>query len=111
MKRCFWMVVLLGLNWRAMGQTNVFPVFRLETARDYLQSVSDALLVQAGTNAESYWLLAQVQSTLGRKDEAQRLARLSLARGPNLAEVRLFLAKLFIREDRLEEAATSLRQA
>jgi superkiller protein 3 len=111
MKRCFTILLWLAASWCVNAQTNVFPMFRVETAREYLQVISAALPGQTGTNAETYWLQARVQNELGRKDAAERLAQLSLQLDPNRADVCMFLARLMIREDRLEEAAAALRNA
>lgn len=95
----------------ACDATNAFPVFQVAHARDYLQTVSEALPAESGTNAETCYLRAQIQSQLGRKDKAEHLARQALACDTNRADIELFLANLLIRQDHLQEAADCLRAA
>ena len=106
-----WLGLTPGLGWGLGAETNAFPPFEVQKARDYLDTVSQALAAQAGTNVEAWFIRAQLQSQLGRKDQAERLARQGLERAPERADVHVFLADLLIRQDRLEEAARCLRQA
>ncbi len=93
------------------AQTNLFPEFHLETARDYLQALSQTVPFHAGTNAEACFIHARLESQLGDKAQAERLAREALAFDPNRADIQVFIADMLIRQDRLEEAAQCLRLA
>ena len=102
-----WLTVALP----GLAQTNAFPEFRVETARQYLQTVSQGVPTETGTNAETYFLQARLQSQLGRQEEAERLALEGLRLEPNRADMEVFLADLFIHQDRLREATQRLRRA
>jgi tetratricopeptide (TPR) repeat protein len=106
-----WMGLMPGLGARLGAQTNAFPTFEVQSARQYLETVAQGLEAQAGTNVEAWFIRARLQSQLGHKDQAERLARQGLERAPERADVHVFLADLLIRQDRLEEAARCLRQA
>src|SRR5260370_26400419 len=103
--------VLLSLTSVVKAQTNSFPEFQVENAREYLGSVSQAVWAEMGTNAQSCLMQARLQSQLGRKDLAERLARQGLSLDPSRADIEIFLADLFIRQDRLQDAAQDLRRA
>ena len=111
MKRFVWTTLVFAASWRALAQTDAFPAFDVRTARDYLARVSSEFLEQVNTNAEATFIVARLESELGRKDRAEQLAKLSLSLDPNRAEVHQFLASLFIRKDQLEDAAVELRNA
>jgi tetratricopeptide (TPR) repeat protein len=93
------------------GETNRFPEFRLETSRDYLRTLAGSFPADAGTNAQTLFLQAWLQSQLGDKAEAERLAHRALECDPRRADIDVFLAQLLIREDHLDEAAACLRDA
>jgi len=102
---------LLSLTSVVKAQTNSFPEFQVENAREYLGSVSQAVWAEMGTNAQTCLMQARLQSQLGRKDLAERLARQGLSLDPSRADIEIFLADLFIRQDRLQDAAQDLRRA
>lgn len=104
-------VLLLGLACCLQAQTNAFPEFRVAAATDYLLAVSQEAQAQAVTNAGACFLLARVQSNLGKTDVAERLARQGLELDPKRADIEYFLAEMLIREDRMEEVAQRLRRA
>jgi tetratricopeptide (TPR) repeat protein len=102
---------LLFFSCCAWADPIAFPEFKVETARDYLLAVSQALQAQGGTNADLGFMQARLLTRLGRHDEAEQSARRALAQDPNRADIQSFLADLFIRQDRLADAAVCLRQA
>ncbi len=104
-------LVVCFLASEARAETNVFPEFKPATARDYLYSVAQMVRAQAGDGADVCLLEARLQRQLGRPDEAERLVRRALKREPQRADLQSFLADLFIREDRMEDALGCLRQA
>jgi tetratricopeptide (TPR) repeat protein len=87
-----------------------FPAFDLDSAREYLSSMAAEAPVQAGTNAATCLIVARVEQELGRVDVAESWARKGLALDPRSAEAKWFLARLWIREDRTEEAIACLRE-
>ena len=91
--------------------TNTLPEFRVETAQDYFLAAARQGLAEAGTNDESCFIEARLESNLGRQDEAERLARQALNLAPNRADIEVFLAGILIHQDRMEEAAACLRRA
>ncbi|MGO8679115.1 MAG: tetratricopeptide repeat protein [Limisphaerales bacterium] len=91
--------------------TNSLPEFRAEAARDYLSAAARLGLAEAGTNAESCFIQARLQNNLGHPDEAERFARQALTLAPARAEIEVFLGSLLIHQDRMDEAAASLRRA
>src|SRR5260370_9093363 len=64
---------LLSLTSVVKAQTNSFPEFRVENAREDLGSVSQALWAEIGTNAQTCFIQARLQSQLGPKNPAQPL--------------------------------------
>jgi len=102
---------MVALGCCAWADTNAFPEFRVETARDYLQTVAQALQTQVTTNVETCVIRARLARQLGRNDEAERLARRGFEDDPQRADIQVFLADLLIRQDRLEDAAQCLRTA
>ena len=85
-----------------------FPRYRDETAREYVRTVVEA--VASGTEG-AHVLLSRIQSRMGLNAEAGRMAEAGLVHDPDSVELRLFLADLLIREDRLEEARPLLEEA
>jgi uncharacterized protein (TIGR02996 family) len=107
-----WLVAASGiLGWSAWAQTNLFPEFKAERAREYLEALAEKLPAQAGAGADWDLLQARLQSQLGRQDEAEQSARRGLERDPARADLQSFLADLFIRQDRMTEASNCLRRA
>ncbi len=107
----FWLAGGVGLSCCALAAPVAFPDFQVETARSYLETVAQALPAQTGTNAGTWLIRARVASRLGRQDEAERLAQRGLEADSRRADIQVFLADLFIRQDRLEDAARCLRAA
>lgn len=105
----FW--ILMACEMHARAQTNIFPEFQIEKAREYMQTVSQMVEGHSGANVEVQFINARLESQLGHKAEAERLARLALDRDPKRADIQVFLADIFIRQDRLDDAAKALRQA
>jgi tetratricopeptide (TPR) repeat protein len=101
----------LLLPFGSPAQSNSCPEFRVETAREYMQTVLLSVEGQVSSNAAAQFVAARFYSQLGDKREAERLARLALGQHPARAEVAVFLADLLIREDRMQEAASVLREA
>ena len=93
------------------AQTNGFPEYKPETVQAYWRTLADVISSQVGTNAQGYFCLARLQSQLGEKGEAERLARKALQTQPGRSEVAMFLADLLIRQDRMQEAAVCLQEA
>jgi Flp pilus assembly protein TadD len=93
------------------AQTNAFPEFQVSGALDYFACLAQSVAGESLTNAEVAFMLARIRSQLGRKDEAEQLARQALQNAPSHPEVRVFLADLLIRQDRMEEAKECLRDA
>lgn len=89
----------------------VFPEFKPSSARDYLTAVGGMVPVQAGTETETSFILARLRSQLGDKVEAERLARRALAGDPDRADIQGFLVGLLIHQDRMNEAADTLRKS
>ncbi len=102
---------LVGWSFACKAQTNIFPEFRPEGARAYWQTLAQTMTREIGTNVDGYFCLARLQSELGEKGEAERLARATLAANPERVEIDMFLAEALIRQDRMEEAAACLREA
>ncbi len=88
-----------------------FPVFQTTTARVYLLTVAQQGFLQAGTNADTYLILARAHGDLGESAEAERLAQEALTLDSRRADIQLFLARLLVRQDRMEEAIKHLREA
>lgn len=88
-----------------------YPAFSVGKVAEYLEAATRDLQLQAGTNAETFFLEANLWSQLGRKDKAEALARRILEEDSQRPNVQVFLAGLLIRQDRLEEAKESLRSA
>ena len=110
-RRGFWLALLgVSLAGRVQAQSSAFPEFTVPTARDYLETVAKSVQTQAGHEAEWCFLQARLMSQLGKQDEAERLARQSADRDPNRADAHSFLADLFIRQDRMEDALGQLRR-
>ncbi len=106
-----WVVPVLGLAADLQAQTNLFPEFHLESAREYLQTLAETVPLHAGTNAEACFIHARLESQLGDKAQAERLAHRALQFDSKRTDIQVFLADMLIRQDRLEEAAECLRQA
>jgi tetratricopeptide (TPR) repeat protein len=98
-------------SWCAAAQTNTLPQFQVKTAREYLQSLCQMIPLELGTNAGTFYTQARLESHLGDKREAERLAREALEMQTNRADIAVFLADILIREDRMDEAAILLRKA
>ena len=107
----YWVVIWLGFGWCAKAETNVFPPFQLDSAREYLRSVCELYQNQSGTNAEALFLRANLLRELGQAKEAEAAARQALESEPNRPDIEYFLANLYIKEDRMDEAAACLRKA
>ena len=103
--------VWVGTICSATTPSNAFPEFQLAKAAQYLLTVSQQALQQAGTNADTCLLVARVHSDLGRTDEAENWALKATQIDSTRADVELFLARLLIRQDRMEEAVDHLRKA
>ncbi len=93
------------------AQTNGYPEFRAETAREYLRVLARVVTEQTGTNIEGIFSLARIQSQLGEKQEAERLARAALETDPGRSDISIFLADMLIRQDRMKDAAECLKLA
>lgn len=106
---CLAVSPLLGAG--AGAQTHPFPEFKIEHARQYLEALSRLLPTQSVAGVDWDLLQAQLQSQLGRPDQAEQLARRKLELDPTRADVQSFLADLFIRQDRMDEAAVCLQRA
>lgn len=88
-----------------------FPSFTPDSARSYLEEVSAGFGARAGDRAAGRFIQARLHSALGQQEHAGQLARAALALEPARADIRLFLADLLIRQDRLEEAGRLLAEA
>jgi tetratricopeptide (TPR) repeat protein len=93
------------------AQTNTFPEFKIERARDYLETLTRLLPNQAGSGADWDLLQARLESQLGRHDQSEQLARRALRQDPARADIQSFLADLLIRQDRMAEAGVCLQHA
>jgi len=90
---------------------STFPEFQPAKATQYLLIVSRQALHQTGTNADTCLIVARVHSDLGSVDEAEKWALKATELDSNRADAELFLARLLVRQDRMEEAVVHLRKA
>jgi len=103
--------ILVTFAFPIQAQTNGFPEFKPEAARVYWKALARVIRNQVGTNAEGYYCLARLQSQLGEKSDAERLARKALELEPARGDIALFRAEILVRQDRMQEAAACLREA
>lgn len=106
-----WAVAIACAMACVAAEPPVFPEFKADQARGYLQAVVGQAQTEVAANAEGCFILARIRSQLGEKEAAERLARQALQLDPKRPEILSFLAGLLIRQDRLDEAARLLRQA
>lgn len=102
-----WLAFALDL----FAQTNPFPDFTVATAREYLHAVAKTAENQASHSAEAQLINARLENQLGQKAEAERLALAAFELDARRGDIQVFLADLYIQQDRLEEAAKALRRA
>ncbi len=88
-----------------------FPEFKPHEGRDYLHTVIQTIETQTNTTGAILFSLARIRGQLGESEEAERWARKAMLQGPKRSDVQLFLAEMFIKQDRMEEAARFLRGA
>ena len=81
------------------------------STRAYLTGIVAQVEAATGTDAAGCLVLAQIHSRLGEKAAAERWARRALEYDPKRSDVELFLGRLLVRQDRLEEAALCLKNA
>jgi tetratricopeptide (TPR) repeat protein len=109
------LLLFLGLVVRlfvsVQGQSTNFPEYKVESSDEYLRAVITAVQPELSKEANAFFILARVRNQLGETDEAERLGRLALQADPNRAELKSFLAGLFIHQDRMKEAAQFLQEA
>ncbi len=98
-----------GASGLLLGQeARPFPGYSDQTAREYILRMAEG----RQPLHEGEWLfLARVRNSLGLKDGARKLAREGLEAHPGSIPLRLLLADLLVREDRLEEAKPVLEEA
>ncbi len=113
-------IVAIALCCHALGESlpeaSPLPEFRSGTAREYLTNIIQIVQVQTVTTnkatlPDACFAQARVQSHLGEKEAAEYWARRGLRLASNRVDIQLFLADLLVRQDRMEEAAQTLRQA
>ncbi len=109
-------VLLMLTGWAAFfapsqAQSGEFPEFTVASSRDYLQAVMETVRLQAADREGIHLILARLQMQLGLKAEAEKTARLGLAKNPKQPELLLFLANSLIKRERLSEARPLLAQA
>lgn len=90
---------------------NKFPKFKVDTSRDYLETVGRQALSRDSDREGIHLIIAQTQSQLGLKEEAEKTARLGLEKNPKQLDLLVFLADLFTREGRLNEGRLLLERA
>ena len=106
-------IVLAGVSLKfcCSAQPAAFPEVGVDAAGDYLRTVTERLQEKHGARTELLFLRARLESQLGQQDEAERFARRALEEDTNRSDIQSFLGDLYIRQARLEDAATSLRKA
>ena len=104
-----WLLVTLWLIGRAYAGVLPLPEFKVAAAQQYFQAAVSLVETQAIDKPALCLLRARLESQLGRQDAAERLARQTLEHEALRASGWSFLADLYIRQDRLEDAAHSLR--
>lgn len=95
----------------AQERLNKFPEFTVNTSRDYLETVVQQAFSQSSDREGIHLIIAQKQSQLGLKEEAEKTARLGLEKNPKELDLLVFLADLFMREGRLDEGRLLLERA
>ena len=95
----------------AQERLNKFPEFKVNTSRDYLETVVQQAFYQSSDREGIHLIIAQTQSQLGLKEEAEKTARLGLEKNPKQLDLLVFLADLFMREGRLDEGRLLLERA
>ena len=105
--------VLLGLSFKSAWSAEIeaFTEFTIDGARDYLRIIALRIQEENKAHVEPLFMRARLESQLGQQDEAERFARRALEEDPARADIESFLGDLYIRQARLEDAATSLRKA
>ena len=105
-------LMLIGLHQNCLGaQTNLFPVFQVEKAREYLHSVSQIIANKYDTNVDILLIGAGCKNELGDKAAAEQWALKALTIDSKRTDIYLFLADLWIRQDNMEKAVAILRRA
>ena len=90
---------------------NMFPEFTVDTSRNYLRTVVQQALSQSSDQEGIHLIIANVQSQLGLKEDAEKTARLGLEENSESLDLLVFLADLFMREWRLDEGRLLLEKA
>ena len=90
---------------------NKFPEFTVDASRDYLKTVVRQELSRDLDREGVHLIIAQAQSQLGLREEAEKTARLGLKKNPKQLDLLVFLADLFMREGRLDEGRLLLEKA
>jgi len=93
------------------GDLPVFPEYKPEEARAYLQAVAQQPQTEPGAEADAHFILARLRDQLGERREAERLARQALEADRRRPDIQVFLAGILILQDRMEEALVCLREA
>lgn len=95
----------------AQDRLNKFPEFTVDASRDYLETVVQRAFSQSSDREGVHLIIANVQSRLGLKEDAEKTARLGLAKNPEQLDLLVFLGDLFMREGRLDEGRLLLERA
>ena len=95
----------------AQASLDPFPEFTVDTSRDYLETVVQQALSYASDREGIHLIIANVQSQLGLKEEAEKTARSGLAKNPEHPNLLVFLADILFRRGRLNEGLLLLERA
>lgn len=95
----------------AQDRLNKFPEFTVDASRDYLETVVQRAFYQSSDREGIHLIIANAQSQLGLKEDAEKTARLGLAKNPEQLDLLVFLGDLFMREGRLDEGRLLLERA
>jgi len=88
-----------------------FPLFEVDSARDYLRTAGQNLLNATPSNATPYLAQARLFDLIGEQDQARRLARQAQELEPNRADTFLFLGEMAVKAGQLEQARQAFLQA
>ena len=97
------------ITW-GQGADFQLPYFNAERAHDYVELVNQGLLDSTEHRSDTTFLLAQLNSQIGNKEIAVQLGLQAHHLSPDDAEIFLFVIKLLVREDHLEEVRSLCNQ-
>lgn len=93
-----------GVAIEGQSATIHLPHFKAERTHDYVELLNQNLIDSSVQRSDEYFLLAQLNSQVGKKEIAIQLGLQAHHMRPDDTEIFLFLIKLLVREDRLKEA-------